>query len=92
MPRPIQAGDLCEVIDGVYGKSSPNVGKRVTVKSLQGQHSKLGNIWHCEGEGITRFDDSPGIGWADFAQSWLRLIPADPDGNIQAAIEGRVAA
>jgi len=79
--KPIQAGDSCIVIDGVYGKSSPNIGKTVKVVSLQGQHSKLGNIWRCEGQGLTRFDDSPGIDWADFAQSWLKKAdPVAPSG------------
>lgn len=79
MNAPIQAGDLCEVIDGLQGKASPNIGLIVRVLSLQGEHSTLGRIWRCEAEYAER--GQPGVdvppGQADFAQSWLRKLPPD---------------
>lgn len=80
--KPIEAGDLCEVIDGLKGKDSPNLGLVVKVLSFVGEHSKFGRIWRCDAEYATRGQqgvDVPG-GIADFAQSWLRKIepPAPP--------------
>ncbi len=49
---PIQAGDKAIVIHG-FIPQSPNVGKTVVVKTKQGEHSKYGVIWRCEGEGVS---------------------------------------
>ena len=81
MNRPIQAGDLCEVIGGMGLNKSPNLHLHVTVKSLQGEHSKHGRIWRCEGPGVKQITDTGAYqvtGWADFAQSWLRRIDVPP--------------
>lgn len=76
MTRPIQAGDLAEVIDGASGRASPNIGLIVRVLSFVGEHSKFGRIWRCEAayaELAQPGCDVPS-GTADFAQSWLRRI------------------
>ena len=81
MTRPIQAGDVCEVINGVYRGKSPNVGKVVTVKSLQGNHTQLGVIWRCIGKDLVVFNSDDVVGMAaDFPAAWLRRIepPAAP--------------
>lgn len=76
MTEPIKAGDLAEVIDGMLGKASPNLGLVVRVLSYEGDHTLYGPIWRCEavfaelGQVGSRF--TPGI--AHFAASWLRKI------------------
>lgn len=79
--EPIKAGDLAEVIDGLRGEDSPNLGLIVRVRSLAGEHSRLGRIWRCEAEFGVRGQegkDVPG-GLMDFAQSWLRKIEPPPE-------------
>lgn len=80
MSEPINKGDLCEVIDGMQGASSPNIGLIVEVLSVAGEHSKFGRIWRCLAEFAER--GQPGVkvpsGTADFAQSWLRKLPPKP--------------
>lgn len=80
MSEPIKKGDLCEVIDGLQGASSPNIGLIVEVLTLAGEHSKFGRIWRCQAEFAER--GQPGVevpgGTADFAQSWLRKLPPKP--------------
>ncbi len=80
MNEPIKAGDLAEVIDGLKGKDSPNLGLVVRVISYVGDHSQHGRIWRCEAEyavlGQTGLNVPPGS--ADFAQSWLRKIEPPP--------------
>lgn len=81
MEEPIKTGDPCEVVGGLGRGKSPNVGLRVTVASAQGEHSTLGRIWRCTGEGIQQLTDGGAYvvtGWADFAQSWLRKLPPEP--------------
>jgi hypothetical protein len=77
--EPIKAGDRCEVIDGMLGKDSPNLGLIVIVLSYVGDHSKFGRIWRCEAEYavLGQVGEAP-PGTADFAQSWLRKLPPDP--------------
>jgi hypothetical protein len=74
--EPIKAGDLCEVIDGMLGKASPNIGLVVEVKSCVGEHSQFGRIWRCQAQyaelGQAGKNVPPGM--ADFAQSWLKKI------------------
>lgn len=83
MKEPIKAGDLAEVISGLKGKDSPNIGLVVHVRQFVGEHSQLGRIWRCEAEyaerGQVGTDNVPGE-MADFAQDWLRKIepPAPP--------------
>lgn len=85
MKAPLQAGDMAEVISGLQGAESPNIGLIVKVVAFVGEHSKHGRIWRCEAEYATRgqigTDKVPG-GVADFAQSWLRKIePPKPTTN-----------
>lgn len=76
MSEPIKAGDLAEVIDGLLGKSSPNLGLIVRVLSYVGDHSQHGRIWRCEAEYAVLGQTGVGVpaGSADFAQAWLRKI------------------
>jgi hypothetical protein len=83
MTEPIKAGDLAEVVWGLQGEKSPNLGLIVKVVALAGEHSFYGRIWRCDAEYATR--GQPGVevpgGMTDFAQSWLRKIdpPAGPE-------------
>lgn len=79
MNEPIKAGDRCEVVDGLNGKDSPNIGLIVKVLQVQGEHSKFGRIWRCEAEYAVRGQEGKNVpgGQADFAQSWLRKLPPD---------------
>lgn len=76
MTSPIKAGDLCEVISGMEGSQSPNIGLIVQVLAYRGDHSQHGRIWRCEAQyavlGQPGRDVPPGA--ADFAQNWLRKI------------------
>lgn len=76
MTAPIKAGDLAEVIDGMRGNASPNLGLIVRVLSYEGDHTMYGPMWRCEAEfaelGQTGSRYMPGT--AHFAQSWLRKI------------------
>lgn len=92
MTTPIKAGDLCEVVDGLNGKASPNIGLVVRVLAYVGDHSKHGRIWRCEAEYAEL--GQPGVnvppGAADFAQSWLRKIEPptqDTDASVDRAQE-----
>lgn len=80
MSEPIKAGDRAEVIGGLGRSKSPNLGLQVKVLSLQGEHSSLGRVWRCEGEGVHQLSDAGGYvltGWADFPAVWLRKLPPD---------------
>ena len=76
MNEPIKSGDLCEVIAGALGNTGPNIGKRVTVGLLRGEHSQYGRIWRCHGQGLVTEYGALG-NEADFAQSWLRKLPPE---------------
>jgi hypothetical protein len=82
MKKPIQAGDLAEVIGGMQGANSPNLGLIVKVVSAVGEHAVFGRIWRCDAEYAVR--GQPGVNvtgmMCDFAQDWLRKIepPAPP--------------
>lgn len=81
MSAPLQAGDTAVVVNGMGAAKSPNVGKTVKVLSLQGEHSRLGRVWRCEGAGIQQLSDAGGYiatGWADFPAAWLQKI-SPPD-------------
>ena len=83
MSLPIKKGDLCEVISGMLGAQSPNIGLIVQVKAFRGEHSQHGRIWRCEAQYAEL--GQPGVnvppGDADFAQDWLKKIepPAKTD-------------
>lgn len=87
---PISAGDRAEVIWGVLGEKSPNLGLIVKVLSYIGDDPVFGRIWRCEAEYAEMWKDQEGAndaarsrksppGTADFAQSWLRKIEPPKD-------------
>lgn len=80
MNEPIKAGDLAEVVSGLLGDNSPNIGLIVKVISYVGDEETLGRIWRCEAEYGKRIQPRKHIpnGYVDFAQSWLRKINAPP--------------
>lgn len=78
MNEPIQAGDLAEVVGGLLGDKSPNLGLIVRVRQYIGDEKTLGRIWRCEAEyaQTLKLHSAPTPpGMADFAQSWLRKLP-----------------
>jgi len=76
---PISAGCRAEVVGGVLGRESPNLGLIVRVLSKRGEHSVYGPIWRCEAEYAELAQAGRNVppGHADFAQSWLRRLPPD---------------
>jgi len=78
--KPLQKGDQAEIIAGALGDKGPNIGKRVTVGMLQGEHSQYGRIWRVHGEGLVTEYGAVGTE-LDCAQSWLRKLdpPKAPD-------------
>lgn len=81
MEQPITAGCRAEVIDGLKGRDSPNLGLIVKVLHRDGEHSKFGPMWLCEAEYVERAVDgtrNAPPGTAHWAQAWLRRLPADP--------------
>ena len=80
MKEPIKAGDLAEVIGGLKGKDSPNLGLIVKVIAFVGEHSQHGRIWRCDAEYAARGQDGKDVpgGMTDFAQDWLRKIQPPP--------------
>lgn len=48
MSEPIKTGDRATIIAGALGDKGPNVGKRVTVGTLRGEHSQHGREVECE--------------------------------------------
>jgi hypothetical protein len=93
MNTPIKAGDLAEVIDGLLGKASPNLGLIVRVRSYVGDHSQHGRIWRCEAEYAVRGQEGSNVptGTADFAQAWLRRIEPPKSGDLK-TVEAPVTA
>lgn len=85
MKEPIKAGDTCRVIGGQGRNKSPNLGLTVTVRHrIHGacgmDHTTLGRIHRCSGEGIKQLADGGNYivtGWADFSVKWLEKI--DPE-------------
>lgn len=90
----IKAGDLAEVIGGMNGTASPNLGLIVRVLQFRGEHSQFGRIWRCEAEYAEL--GQPGVGCppgqADFAQDWLRKLPPDAKPPEQVKTEREVSA
>lgn len=76
MTEPIKSGDLVEIVRGAMGAQGPNVGKRVTVVALRGEHSVHGRIWRVVGKDLISEYGAVG-GEVDCAQSWLRKLPPD---------------
>jgi len=72
----IKPGDTCLVIDGADGKHSPNKGKTVTVLRWEGEHSQYGDLWACQGEGLTAFQMGQylAVSEACFPRAWLQKI------------------
>lgn len=80
--KPIQAGDVCQVISGQGRSKSPNIGLTVKVgHRIYGDygmdHTQFGPVHRCTGAGVMQLGDngeyfSPG--WADFPIAWLRKI------------------
>ena len=97
--RPLQAGDVCEVVGGLGRCASPNLGLRVTIKhrvfgTHGADHTQLGPVYRCEGKGVVQLTDAgtyTETGWADFAGAWLRRIEPPPI-NQNTSIEREVAA
>lgn len=83
MNEPIRSGDAAEIIAGALGATGPNVGKRVRVGMLRGEHSQHGRIWRVHGEGLVTEYGAVGTE-VDCAQAWLRKIEP-PKGPGQAA-------
>ncbi len=82
MNEPIKAGDLCEVVGGLGRSKSPNIGLQVTAVAMRGEHSQLGRVWRCSGNGVKQLADSGAYietGWADFPVAWLRKINPPPE-------------
>lgn len=80
MIKPIEAGDLCQVIDGMNGQDSPNIGLIVTVIKFVGDHSQFGRMWRCEAEFGEAGQELAGVpgDQLDFAQTWLKKLPKKP--------------
>lgn len=80
MTKPISAGCLAEVINGLTGASSPNIGLIVKVIMYVGDEKTLGRIWCCEAEYGTKVQERAHVpgNQMDCAQSWLRRLPDDP--------------
>ena len=77
MTEPIKAGDMCEVIDGMNGQDSPNIGLIVIVRMFVGEHSQYGRMWRCEAEFAEAGQELAGVpgDLMDFAQTWLKKLP-----------------
>lgn len=78
MKQPIKAGDLAEVISGMLGKDSPNIGLVVRVINRVFDCSTYGIIWRCDAEyavrGPSDVSSKVPMKYTDFAQDWLRKI------------------
>ncbi|MES2973384.1 MAG: hypothetical protein V4757_07235 [Pseudomonadota bacterium] len=79
MTEPITSSDRCEVVDGLLGKNSPNIGLVVIARQYMGDHSRFGRMWRCETEhavnGYLGMECDCPPGMQDFAQAWLRKLP-----------------
>lgn len=91
MSSPIHAGCRAEVIGGVMGQKSPNLGLIVKVLKYVGDDPAFGRIWRCEAEYTELWRDQESAnptkpnktppGQADFAQDWLKKIEPPPITN-----------
>ena len=77
MSEPIKTGDRATIIAGAMGDKGPNVGKKVTVGALRGEHSQHGRIWRVHGDGLTSEYGATGTE-VDCAAAWLQKDPPPP--------------
>lgn len=79
MDKPIEANCLAEVINGLTGEKSPNLGLIVRVLKYSGDEQSLGRIWLCEAEYGEKVQERAHVppGQLHFAQSWLKRLPDD---------------
>lgn len=90
MNEPIKSGDECIIVNGATGpRCQVNLGRRVIVGTMRGEHSRFGRIWRCvslDGKPFLRVDgcfvDDGCIGGneADFASAWLQKAEPIPPG------------
>lgn len=78
----VAPGVLCEVVGGLLGADSPNLGLIVCVTKFIGEHEMYGNIWEAAAEYGERPDFSVihrpiSPGHQDYAEDWLRPIPPE---------------
>ena len=82
MKQPIKAGDLAEVIGGMLGVNSPNLGLVVRVHMRVYECPQYGPIWRCEAEYAIRGPSDKVTkvppAYTDFAQDWLKKIEPPP--------------
>jgi hypothetical protein len=89
MNLPIEKECLAEVVGGILGDRSPNLGLRVKVLRYDGDDPHYGRIWLCEAEYAESWASQPGAtpkegqrkgpaGTLYFAQDWLKRIPEPP--------------
>lgn len=91
MSEPLKSGDQAHIVAGALGDKGPNVGKRVTVGKLQGEHSQYGRIWRVHGHGLVT--EYGGMGSeVDCAAAWLRKIEPPPVPPVSQAVERGVSA
>lgn len=74
MSEPIKTGGRATIIAGALGDKGPNVGKKVTVGALRGEHSHHGRIWRVHGAGLTTEYGATGTE-VDCAAAWLLKDP-----------------
>lgn len=82
MSNKVAPGVLCEVVDGLLGRDSPNLGLIVRVTRFVGPHEQYGPIWEASNEYGERPDFSEvhrpiAPGHQDYAESWLRPLPPE---------------
>jgi hypothetical protein len=80
MSNKVAIGVLCEVINGLLGKDSPNLGLIVRVTKFIGHHEVFGPVWEASNEYGERPEFSEvhrpvPPGHQDYAESWLRPLP-----------------
>lgn len=88
-PLKVAPGVLCEVVNGIYGEKSPNLGLIVKVTRYVGYREKksaadphFGKVWEAEAEyaeapseqKISRQIDP---GRRDFLEHWLKPLPPE---------------
>lgn len=94
-PVQVAPGVLCEVINGIHGEKSPNLGLIVKVTRYVGYREKsypgdphFGKVWEAEAE----FAEAPPEqkihraiepGKKDFLQHWLKPLPREKQPGLQ---------
>jgi len=77
-------GVLCEVVNGLEGKNSPNLGMFVRVTRFIGNYETYGPVWEAKNEygerpSYSRIHRPIAPGHQDYLESWLRPIPPEKD-------------